>query len=133
MRVHAVLSDAKLTAVHVVTTAEEMPVLEAIESIQRVRTELGLPLGQLIVNRCLEMPPETIRPALDLLTRLAPDAPMLSSARHALGWLEIQERCQASLERATGVVALRMPRLLADKLTLVELGTLARRWESHIA
>jgi anion-transporting ArsA/GET3 family ATPase len=124
-QVHASLSDANITAIHVVTTAEEMPVLEAVESVQRIRSELQLPLGHVILNRCLELPPDDIQATIQSLARLAPDAPMLFSARRALGWIEIQERYAADLERDVGVKPLRMPQLIADELTLLDLETLA--------
>ncbi len=47
------LSDPAVTAVNVVTTPEEMPVAETIELVARVRSELDVPLGSVIVNRVL--------------------------------------------------------------------------------
>jgi anion-transporting ArsA/GET3 family ATPase len=47
------LSDPALTALNVVTTPEEMPVNETIELVGRVRAELTVPLGTVIVNRVL--------------------------------------------------------------------------------
>src|SRR5262245_12882286 len=47
------LEDPAITAVNVVTTPEEMPVAETIELVQRIRTELAVPLGTVIVNRVL--------------------------------------------------------------------------------
>ncbi|MCX8073479.1 MAG: ArsA family ATPase [Candidatus Binatia bacterium] len=50
-RLMELLSDPARTAVHIVTTAEEMPVNESIEMYQRIHSELQLPLGYLVVNR----------------------------------------------------------------------------------
>lgn len=50
-RLIELLSDPDRTAVHIVTTAEEMPVNESIEMYDRLRHELQLPLGYLVVNR----------------------------------------------------------------------------------
>ena len=47
------LSDPALTALNVVTAAEEMPVNETIELVARARAELDVPLGVVIVNRVL--------------------------------------------------------------------------------
>jgi anion-transporting ArsA/GET3 family ATPase len=47
------LSDDALTALNVVTTPEEMPVNETIELVGRVRAELTVPLGTVVVNRVL--------------------------------------------------------------------------------
>jgi anion-transporting ArsA/GET3 family ATPase len=47
------LSDPEITAVNIVTTPEEMPVAETIELVERIRSELQVPLGTVIVNRVL--------------------------------------------------------------------------------
>src|SRR6267154_5751603 len=47
------LADPAVTAVNVVTTPEEMPVAETIELVGRIRTEVNVPLGSVIVNRVL--------------------------------------------------------------------------------
>src|SRR4051795_6854023 len=47
------LSDPEITAVNIVTTPEEMPVAETIELVGRIRGELDVPLGIVIVNRVL--------------------------------------------------------------------------------
>jgi anion-transporting ArsA/GET3 family ATPase len=127
-RVNALLSDAESTAVHVVTSAEEMPILEAIESTRLIRDELGLPLGRLIVNRCLAVPPSGIERAVARLSG-GPQSEarrgVLLAAERARGWIRIQEQCIADLQRATGTQALRLPRLLADPFGLGEVGHLA--------
>ncbi len=48
-----ILSDPDLTALNVVSTPEEMPVNETIELVDRVRRELTVPLGAVVVNRVL--------------------------------------------------------------------------------
>src|SRR3954471_23138542 len=47
------LADPAITAVNVVTTPEEMPVAETIELVERIRAEVHVPLGTVIVNRVL--------------------------------------------------------------------------------
>jgi anion-transporting ArsA/GET3 family ATPase len=47
------LADPAITAVNIVTTPEEMPVAETIELVQRLRSEVRVPLGSVIVNRVL--------------------------------------------------------------------------------
>jgi anion-transporting ArsA/GET3 family ATPase len=47
------LADPAVTAVNVVTTPEEMPVAETIELVARLRAEVRVPLGTVIVNRVL--------------------------------------------------------------------------------
>lgn len=48
-----ILADPQITALNVVATPEEMPVSETIELVERVRAELTVPLGAVIVNRVL--------------------------------------------------------------------------------
>jgi anion-transporting ArsA/GET3 family ATPase len=50
-RVVALLEDPAQTAVHLVATAEEMPVAETIEAYERLTGELRMPAGLLVVNR----------------------------------------------------------------------------------
>lgn len=51
--VSEILSDPVITALNVVVTPEEMPVAETIELVERVRAELPVPLGSVVVNRVL--------------------------------------------------------------------------------
>ncbi|MGH9037025.1 MAG: ArsA family ATPase [Acidimicrobiia bacterium] len=48
-----ILADPAVTALNVVVTPEEMPVHETIELVARVRAELPVPLGTVVVNRVL--------------------------------------------------------------------------------
>jgi len=48
-----ILADPALTAVNIVTTPEEMPVTETIELVGRLRTEVAVPLGNVVVNQVL--------------------------------------------------------------------------------
>lgn len=50
-RVVSLLQDPKITAVHLVTLGEEMPTTEAIEAYGSLTTELGMPVGAIVVNR----------------------------------------------------------------------------------
>jgi anion-transporting ArsA/GET3 family ATPase len=48
-----ILSDPAVTALNVVVTPEEMPVAETIQLVERVRAEVDVPLGIIVVNRVL--------------------------------------------------------------------------------
>jgi len=62
------LADPAITALHVVTAPEEMPVNETIDLVQRARAELEVPLGSVIVNRVLPEPfTRSEEPAFDAL------------------------------------------------------------------
>lgn len=47
------LADPEITALNFVATPEEMPVNETIELVHRVREELSVPMGSVVVNRVL--------------------------------------------------------------------------------
>ncbi len=51
--VSELIADPQITAVNIVTTPEEMPVAETIELVQRLRREVQVPLGSVVVNRVL--------------------------------------------------------------------------------
>lgn len=50
-RIVDLLTDARRTAINLVTTAEEMPVNETLEMYRQIRNELHMPLGVLFANR----------------------------------------------------------------------------------
>jgi anion-transporting ArsA/GET3 family ATPase len=76
-----IIADPQITAVNVVTTPEEMPVAETIELVARLRRDVRVPLGAVVVNRVLpelfthadEETFEALRvpPARDVLTARA--------------------------------------------------------------
>jgi anion-transporting ArsA/GET3 family ATPase len=51
--VSELLADPAITAVNLVTTPEEMPVVETIELVDKIRDEVAVPLGAVVVNRVL--------------------------------------------------------------------------------
>ncbi len=131
--VHAMLADTRHTAVHVVATAEEMPVAEAIDSVARIGTDLGLPIGRVIVNRCTEPAPEGVEQALAALVALPARSEaearvreaMLMTVQRGIGWSRIQEDAIAHLATATARVPLRLPRLTGNPIGMRDLATLA--------
>ncbi|MEZ4226103.1 MAG: ArsA-related P-loop ATPase [Polyangiaceae bacterium] len=129
MRVHDLLANSAHTEVRVVTTAEEMPVREAVDTVRCLRDELGLPLAPLVVNRCISPPPGDLDAALALLSdlRMTGGNAVASAARRARGWARIQERSIARLERGTRLPLQRLPRLCCDAIGRAELRALGAR------
>jgi len=133
-RVHALLADPTRCAVHVVATAEEMPVAESIEAVARLR-QLGLATGRLMMNACRPVAPDGAEAVLSALHAAAlPDERLagardavVTSARRALGWQRVQEQSIARAERATGLEALRLPFVFSDPLDAGALGPLVDR------
>ena len=61
-----------MTALNIVTSPEEMPVNETIELVERVREELTVPLGAVMVNRVLPEPfTRSDEPAFDAMSEPA--------------------------------------------------------------
>jgi anion-transporting ArsA/GET3 family ATPase len=87
----ALLSDPARTVVHIVALPAELPVTEALELERSAREELGVPLGLMVLNRCLP----------DLL--LAPGATALAEA---LGRFAETEAAGAAQRDAAANVAL---------------------------
>ena len=140
-RIHELISDGSRSAIHVLATAEEMPVAEAAQSVGTLEAEIGLPVGRLIVNRCIEPAPAGIERTLRRLVELsvmgererAAREALLASGRRALGWAAIQERAIDALRLATRREPLRLPLLTASPLGLAELRVLADRLREGVA
>jgi len=94
------LADPHVTAVNIVTTPEEMPVTETIELVARLRAEVEVPLGVVIVNRVLpELFTHSDEETFEALR--APDAVELLGARAGRGATEVLDaaRLAVSLRR----------------------------------
>ncbi len=127
-RVARALADPDTTAVHVVALPEEMPLEEAAEIIERLRGELALPVGRLVVNQCRPLPPPGAAAALAMLRAGDGDAArrgLAVAAGRALGWLRLQEEGIAALERRVGLRAERLPRVEAEPFGRGEVERLA--------
>ncbi|MFN8625901.1 MAG: ArsA family ATPase [Candidatus Binatia bacterium] len=126
------LADPHLTAVNLVTTAEEMPVNETVEMYQQVRDDLRIPLGMLFVNRVHRA--EFDAAAIDRLDRKlrklqkARERTILTEVvnrgREEVGWSRIND---VYLQRLTNEVALpriEVPFLFAEEFGVREVHTI---------
>jgi anion-transporting ArsA/GET3 family ATPase len=98
------LEDPAITAVNIVTTPEEMPVAETIELVGRLRTELSVPLGTVVVNRVLpELFTHADEAAFEALRE--PDAQAVLEARAGTGSTVVLDgaRLAVSLRRTRAV------------------------------
>ena len=102
--VSEILADPQITAVNIVTTPEEMPVAESIELVERLRAEVNVPLGTIIVNRVL---PELFTHADEetFAALRAPDVEELLAARVGSGATAVLDaaRLAVSLRRTRAV------------------------------
>jgi len=137
-RVVELLSDPRRTAIHLVTTAEEMPVNETITMARKVRDELGMPLGMLFVNR---LHTEQFRKAdIDSLTAGAraarnPDIKRLlndvaARATEESGWTRLNKRYLRELSQAVELPRVELPFVFAEEFGRAQLLGIADRIET---
>ena len=144
-RVEALLKDPALTAVHIVALPEEMPVTEALQIVQRLRGDLSMPLGELLMNRCRSASPAG---ASELLERMYASEPcgddevagfaarevwgaIRTAAERALSWEQVQVRSIDRLEKQSGQPVHRLPLLFAEEFGLREVERLAALLETE--
>jgi anion-transporting ArsA/GET3 family ATPase len=140
-RVVSLLQDARTTAVHLVTLAEDMPVTEALEAHAQIAGPLGLPVGAVIVNRVHRR-----RFAADLLATLeraagagaASDRACLRAvhgrAVEETSWSDINAHHLERLRAALGAGSLvELPYLFAEEFGEGEIAMLARDLETATA
>ena len=102
--VSELLADPHVTAVNVVTTPEEMPVMETIELVGRLRAEVDVPLGVVIVNRVLpELFTHSDEETFEVLRR--PEAGEILASRMGSGTTKVLDaaRLAVSLRRTRAV------------------------------
>ncbi len=151
-RVAALLGDPATTRVHVVALAEDMPLSEARQILERLEGDLCLPVGSVIVNRWRSEPPAGVEDAVALLDRGAEAAGAMVdgaadseqsragdasddktvgrgvavAARRELAWAALQRRCLERFRLRTGVEPLLLPLLVAEEFGFEEIERLAR-------
>ena len=149
VKVEQLIADPEKSAIHVVAIPEDMPLVEAKEIIQKLRDPLGLPVGELFVNRCrASIPPSTAVATTELsaLSEQGEDGSakqavstavgdsehgaevlkgMAVAARRAITWHGIQERGIEQIEADTGLEVARLPLIVTEEFALQELETLA--------
>ena len=129
-RVAGFLADPEQTAIHVVAIPEAMPLEEAASVIDRLRQELHLPIGRLVVNQCRPVAPHGAAEAVTALQKNEHRSParriLGAAARQALGWLRVQEEGIAALEQRVGLRVQRLPRLTGGNVSRAELERLGQ-------
>jgi anion-transporting ArsA/GET3 family ATPase len=139
-RITELLRDARTTAVHLVTLAEEMPVAETLESRQQLRA-LGLPLGHVIVNRLhrRHFDPRLLeRLRAVAQAKPAPERPLLGCiaerAAEESGWSDINAAYVARLKAGIGdAPVVELPFLFVEEFGRTELEQLSRLLEVAMA
>lgn len=110
-RIDALLRDPATTAVHIVATAEKMPLAEAAQVVETVTGELSMPIGAVLINQCRPTPPADISEVVARLGPAGPGGVLADVARRSLGWQRAQDRDITALEAEIGLVTTRLPRV----------------------
>lgn len=114
------LRDPQRCAIHVVAMPEEMPLAEAVQTVETLRG-LELAIGRVIVNRCVPPPPRDCAVTID-------DAVVAPVLEGVLERARAQERGIAALQERLGLPVVRVPRL-----PIMELAQHAERLASELA
>jgi anion-transporting ArsA/GET3 family ATPase len=134
-RITELLRDPRTTAVHLVTLAEEMPVVETLETRRQLTDTLGLPLGLVIVNRLHR---RHFAPALlERLHAATTDRALLACvAEHGAeesGWAAINATYLARLRDEIGDAPLvALPFLFAEEFDRPEVERLSALLEAGV-
>jgi anion-transporting ArsA/GET3 family ATPase len=140
-RVWDLLSDPRVTAVSVVTVAEELPVNETVAICDQLRSDLRLPTGSLFVNR-FHAPPFSATDVAKAEKRLrtgagapadALHAAVVRAAREEIGWSELNARYRAKLVSETGWPLVLLPFLFRDEFGFADLEALSQVIEQSLA
>ena len=137
-KITELLRDARTTAVHLVTLAEEMPVAETLETHAQLVHQLRMPVGHLIVNRLHRRRfPEGVVQRLRAAAKAAPAgerellACVAERADEESGWADINE---ANLGRLRAEIAdvplVELPFLFVEEFGAAEIVELSRQLEA---
>lgn len=140
-RVESLLKDGDTTAVHVAALPEDMPLVEAAQIVKRLREDLDLPIGRILVNRCRRQAPSSGRAAARALAAVSSPREtseaeagegrtlvdgVRAAADRALAWEEVQEVAIAQFCSTTALDVVRVPALTAEEFGLPEVEQIAR-------
>jgi anion-transporting ArsA/GET3 family ATPase len=131
------LRDARTTAIHLVTLAEEMPVAETLEMSAQLSGELGLPLAHVVANRLhrrrfAEASLERLRGASGEARALL--ACVAERAHEESGWAEINAAQLARLRAGIGDLPLtELPFMFVEEFDLGEVEQLSHGLETSLA
>ena len=137
-KVVALLSDRKRTAIHLVTTAEEMPVNETVSMARQVREDLEMPLGVLFVNR---LHTEQFRKAdIDGLMEAAKNSrqtktrqllfDVAARAVEESGWTRLNKRYLRQLSKEVELPRVELPFVFAEEFGRAQLLALVQEIEA---
>jgi anion-transporting ArsA/GET3 family ATPase len=132
-RIVDLLTDARRTAINLVTTAEEMPVNETLEMYQQIRRELHMPLGIVFANRVhhCELAPADLDAAAQRLDRVtdplerAVAEEAVSRAREEVGWSAINHTYLEQLRHEMDMPLVEIPFAFAEEFGAAHVQSIA--------
>jgi anion-transporting ArsA/GET3 family ATPase len=134
------LTDVRRTAVCLVTTAEEMPVNETLEMYERLRGDLEMPLGYLIVNRmhqatldakAVERLAKASMSVRDEHERLLVQE-VVQRAHEEMGWTTINKKYLRQLAKAVDLPFAQVPFLFAEEFGAEQVHAIAAVLEDEL-
>src|SRR5215467_11286070 len=138
-KIVGLLQDARLTAVHLVTLAEEMPVAETLETCAQLRDTLHMPLGWVVVNKLhrRRFAPEVIAGLEAAGRATTTERSLLACVRERAveesGWADINQANLDRLRAGTGSAPLvELPFLFVEDFGAEALERLSRLLEEAI-
>jgi anion-transporting ArsA/GET3 family ATPase len=133
--VEEMLKDPTATLVVPVALAEELPVRETLELVNRIRQGMGVPVDRVVINAVLERPfPEDLAdlderlariPDDRLLKGLPPPSVIASCASHLRSRYELNRRYVDEIARESGLPTMTLPYLRGGIHGPDDLGALA--------
>ncbi len=128
------LQDPERTAVNLVTIPEEMPVNETCEMYERLRNQLNMPMGYLVVNRVhrAAFPPAAVEKLASGISRLrdprerALATETLMRAREESGWSVIHESYLRRLQASIELPLIELPFVFAEEFGESQVRSLAQ-------
>src|SRR5213596_557910 len=132
------LRDARTTAVHLVTLAEEMPVAETLETYAQLKDPLAMPVGSVIVNRVhhRRFSAAALAALRDAIKRAGAEQRALlravcERAAEESGWSDINAAHLARLRTAIrDVPIVELPFLFVEEFDRAEVERLSRELEA---
>ena len=132
------LRDARTTAVHLVTLAEEMPVAETLETYAQLKDPLAMPVGSVIVNRMhhRRFSAAALAALRDAIKRAGAEQRALlravcERAAEESGWSDINAAHLARLRTAIrDVPIVELPFLFVEEFDRAEVERLSRELEA---
>jgi anion-transporting ArsA/GET3 family ATPase len=132
-RIVDLLTDARRTAVNLVTTAEEMPVNETVEMYEQIRDRLQMPLGVLFVNRVhssdfraadLDLIAQRLDSIADPVQRTIVEE-AVRRGREEAGWSAINHTYLEQLRRGVEMPLVEIPFAFAEEFGAAEVQAIA--------